>query len=80
MTMYIMICAFVLCLRCFAEAGYENVHCTLVDCPGHAGLIRTIIGGAQIIDLVCYEIDACYGVRVKRGSAAVVSCADGSGD
>ena len=25
---------------------------TLVDCPGHASLIRTIIGGAQIIDLV----------------------------
>lgn len=26
-------------------AGLENVQFTLVDCPGHASLIRTIIGG-----------------------------------
>lgn len=39
--------------RCVcAERGFERVHFTLVDCPGHAGLIRTIIGGAQIIDMV----------------------------
>jgi selenocysteine-specific elongation factor len=25
--------------------GYENLQFTLVDCPGHASLIRTIIGG-----------------------------------
>ncbi len=25
--------------------GYESVQFTLVDCPGHASLIRTIIGG-----------------------------------
>ena len=30
---------------------------TLVDCPGHASLIRTIIGGAQIIDLMILVID-----------------------
>ena len=26
-------------------AGYEKIQYTLVDCPGHASLIRTIIGG-----------------------------------
>ena len=25
--------------------GFEHVQFTLVDCPGHASLIRTIIGG-----------------------------------
>ena len=33
-----------------AAAGYEQVQFTLVDCPGHASLIRTIIGGAQASD------------------------------
>jgi hypothetical protein len=28
-----------------------------VDCPGHASLIRTIIGGAQIVDLMILVID-----------------------
>ena len=30
----------------------KKLQITLVDCPGHASLIRTIIGGAQIIDMV----------------------------
>lgn len=37
---------------------------TLVDCPGHASLIRTVIGGAQIIDLVLLVIDAQKGTVV----------------
>ena len=28
----------------------KKLQVTLVDCPGHASLIRTIIGGAQIIE------------------------------
>ena len=35
-----------------AEAGGAEMQITLVDCPGHASLIRTIIGGAQIVDLM----------------------------
>ena len=27
------------------ESAYESLQFTLVDCPGHASLIRTIIGG-----------------------------------
>ena len=29
------------------QKGYEYVQYTLVDCPGHASLIKTIIGGQQ---------------------------------
>ena len=35
-----------------AEISY--IQYTLVDCPGHASLIRTIISGAQIMDLMYY--------------------------
>lgn len=38
---------------------------TLVDCPGHGSLIRTIIGGAQIIDLVLLLVDATKGVQAQ---------------
>lgn len=36
---------------------------TLVDCPGHASLIKTIIGGAQIIDIMVLVIDVTKGRR-----------------
>ena len=37
---------------------------TLVDCPGHASLIRTIIGGAQIIDMMILVVDVTKGIQV----------------
>lgn len=38
---------------------------TFVDCPGHAKLIRTIIGGAQIIDLMLLVIDINKGIQTQ---------------
>jgi selenocysteine-specific elongation factor len=32
-----------------------------VDCPGHASLLKTIIGGAQIINLMMLVIDVTKG-------------------
>ena len=37
---------------------------TLVDCPGHATLIRTVIGGAQIIDMMMLVVDITKGIQV----------------
>ena len=34
---------------------------TLVDCPGHASLIKTVLGGAKIIDLMILVIDITKG-------------------
>jgi selenocysteine-specific elongation factor len=43
------------------------VQFTLVDCPGHASLMRTIIGGAQIIDIMILVIDVTKGaVRCRK--------------
>lgn len=52
---------------------------TLVDCPGHASLIRTIIGGASIIDLMLLVIDATKGIQAQTAEGLVVGeiCASG---
>ena len=41
---------------------WDQVQFTLVDCPGHASLIRTIIGGAQIIDVMILVVDIVRGI------------------
>ncbi|KPI83478.1 putative selenocysteine-specific elongation factor [Leptomonas seymouri] len=54
------------------EAKLEKVQCTLVDCPGHASLIRTVVGGAQIIDAVVLVIDATKGVQAQTAECLVL--------
>ena len=39
-------------------AGFDFIQFTLVDCPGHASLMKTIIGGASIIDMMMLVVDA----------------------
>jgi small GTP-binding protein len=46
---------------------------TLVDCPGHASLIRTIIGGAQIIDVVLLVVDAVKGWQAQTTECLVLA-------
>lgn len=54
------------------QAGYERLQFTLVDCPGHASLIRTIIGGAQIIDLMLLVVDVMKGVQTQTAECLVI--------
>lgn len=51
---------------------------TLVDCPGHASLIRTIIGGAQIIDAMVLVVDIIKGVQPQTAECLVIGeiCTD----
>ena len=46
---------------------------TLVDCPGHASLIRTIIGGAQIIDLMFLVIDINKGIQTQTAECIIIA-------
>jgi len=55
-----------------AAEGYEGLRYTLVDCPGHASLIRTVIGGAQIIDLMVLVIDIVKGVQTQTAECIVL--------
>ncbi|CAL4196420.1 unnamed protein product [Meganyctiphanes norvegica] len=50
----------------------EKVQFTLVDCPGHASLIRTIIGGAQIIDAMILVIDITKGMQTQTAECLII--------
>lgn len=45
---------------------------TFVDCPGHASLIKTIIGGAQIIDMMMLVIDVMKGIQTQTAECLVI--------
>jgi selenocysteine-specific elongation factor len=36
---------------------FKFLQITLVDCPGHASLMKTVIGGASIIDFMILVVD-----------------------
>ena len=50
-----------------------DVRFTLVDCPGHASLIRTIIGATQIIDLYLLVVDATKGIQTQTAECLVLA-------
>ncbi|ESN95480.1 hypothetical protein HELRODRAFT_102529 [Helobdella robusta] len=54
------------------EAGYEKLQFTLVDCPGHASLIKTIIGGAQIVDMMMLVVDITKGMQTQTAECLVI--------
>jgi selenocysteine-specific elongation factor len=45
---------------------------TMVDCPGHASLIRTIMGGAQIIRTMLLVVDAQKGIQTQTAECLVI--------
>lgn len=56
----------------FKKAGVNRVQFTLVDCPGHASLIRTVLGGAQIIDVMILVVDVTKGIQTQTAECIVV--------
>lgn len=55
-----------------SELEEDSLQFTLVDCPGHASLIRTIIGGAQIIDIMLLVIDATKGIQTQTAECLII--------
>ena len=51
----------------------EYIQLTLVDCPGHASLIRTVISGASIIDTVILVIDSVKGIQIQTVECIALS-------
>jgi len=56
-----------------AAAGFTALQFTLVDCPGHASLIRTIIGGSQIMDMAILVVDIVKGVQTQTAECLVIA-------
>ena len=55
-----------------AKGEYDSLQVTLVDCPGHASLIRTVIGGAQIIDMMILVVDCIKGIQTQTAECLVI--------
>uniref|UniRef100_A0A1B6KGY1 Selenocysteine-specific elongation factor n=2 Tax=Graphocephala atropunctata TaxID=36148 RepID=A0A1B6KGY1_9HEMI len=54
------------------DKPYNKLQYTFVDCPGHASLIKTIIGGAQIIDLMILVVDITKGIQTQTAECLVI--------
>jgi selenocysteine-specific elongation factor len=54
------------------DTGYDGVQFTLVDCPGHASLVRTIVGGAHIIDMMILVVDVMKGIQARTAECLVI--------
>ncbi|KAI9591852.1 P-loop containing nucleoside triphosphate hydrolase protein [Syncephalis fuscata] len=51
----------------------DQILVTLVDCPGHASLVRTVIGGIQIIDVTLLVIDITKGIQTQTAECLVLA-------
>lgn len=45
---------------------------SLVDCPGHASLMKTVIGGASIIDLMILVVDCQKLIQTQTAECIVL--------
>jgi selenocysteine-specific elongation factor len=50
----------------------EFLQLTLVDCPGHASLIKTVIAGANIIDTIVLVIDLMKGIQTQTTECLIL--------
>lgn len=50
----------------------EFLQLTLVDCPGHASLIKTVIAGANIIDTIVLVIDLIKGIQTQTTECLIL--------
>lgn len=55
-----------------SNTQYETLQFTLVDCPGHASLIKTVIGGSHIIDMMILVIDATKGIQTQTSECLII--------
>lgn len=56
----------------YAKKDNQIFQFTLVDCPGHASLIRTILAGANIIDIMFLVIDINKGIQTQTAECLVI--------
>lgn len=50
-----------------------NVQVTLVDCPGHSTLMKTVLGAAAIIDYLMLVIDLQKGIQPQTAECIVLA-------
>jgi len=58
--------------NCERLVNSDYLQITLVDCPGHASLIKTVVAGANIIDLMVLVIDIVKGIQVQTTECLIL--------
>ena len=53
-------------------SSHEELLVTLVDCPGHASLLKTVIGGAHIIDMMILVVDIMKGIQTQTAECLII--------
>ncbi|MBD3185261.1 GTP-binding protein, partial [Candidatus Bathyarchaeota archaeon] len=56
----------------FTSFDLDGYQVTLVDAPGHADLIRSVVASASIIDVAILVIDATKGPEIQTGEHMVI--------
>nr|WP_157209569.1 selenocysteine-specific translation elongation factor [Methanotorris igneus] len=56
----------------FSSFTLDNYRITLVDAPGHADLIKAVVGAADIIDLALLVVDAREGPKTQTGEHLLI--------
>jgi len=56
----------------FTSFDIDNYRITLVDAPGHADLIRSVVASACIIDVAILVIDALEGPKIQTGEHMII--------
>ncbi len=57
----------------FSAFEHGNFNFTVVDCPGHASLFKTVLCGAQIIDVFLLVIDAGKGMQAQTAECWILA-------
>lgn len=57
----------------FSAFEHGDANFTVVDCPGHASLFKTVLCGAQIIDVFLLVIDAAKGMQAQTAECWVLA-------
>ena len=53
--------------------GVATLQFTLVDCPGHASLIKTLLVGAQIMDVAILVVDSTKGIQAQTAECIILA-------
>ena len=54
------------------STGAPETQVTLVDCPGHASLVKTVVGGSHIIDMMMLVVDITKGIQPQTAECIVI--------
>ncbi|KAH0572147.1 Selenocysteine-specific elongation factor [Spironucleus salmonicida] len=56
-----------------SQFDMEDFHITVVDCPGHASFLKTVLAGASIIQALLLLVDLSKGPQIQTVEALIIA-------